>query len=155
MADFFRREQISSDGLEQAGAEAGVRAPEGGIDDDLRFLFDRLRDQHDVYHVVTGYGRDLRGEAAVLAFSGIQQRSFGVAFMPLYVLFKAGWRSEIGKLIRDGFRRGWRARWLVDTEWEKQMDRPLDELRDALGLGPPPVYEAIRSEGAPELAASA
>jgi ubiquinone biosynthesis protein COQ4 len=151
MADFFKREQLSVGGLEEAGAAAGSQASGEEIGEERRYFYNRLRDQHDVYHVVTGYGRDLRGEAAVLAFSGIQTRNFGIAFIPLYILFKAGFRSEIGKLIGHGFRRGWRARWVVDAEWEKLMLRPLDEVRELLALGPPPVYEAVRSEGAPQL----
>lgn len=151
MADFFKREQLSVGGLEQAGAEAGSEVSGEEAGEERRYFYNRLRDQHDIYHVVTGYGRDLRGEAAVLAFSGIQTRNFGIAFIPLYILFKAGFRSEIGKLVRDGFRRGWRARWVVDVEWEKLMLLPLDEVRELLALGPPPVYEAVRSKGAPQL----
>ena len=152
MADFFKRGQLSVGGLEEAGAAAGTEVPGEEACEERRYFYNRLRDQHDIYHVMTGYGRDVRGEAAVLAFSGIQTRNFGIAFIPLYVLFKAGFRSEIGKMIRHGFRRGWRARWVVDAEWEKLMSCPLDQVRERLKLGPPPVYEAIRFEGAPRLA---
>ena len=152
MADFFKREQLSVGGLEEAGAAAGTEVPGEEACEERRYFYNRLRDQHDIHHVMTGYGRDVRGEAAVLAFSGIQTRNFGIVFIPLYVLFKAGFRSEIGKMIRHGFRRGWRARWVVDAEWEKLMSCPLDQVRERLKLGPPPVYEAIRFEGAPRLA---
>ena len=112
----------------------------------------RLRDLHDVFHVVTGYGRDLRGEAAVLAFTVPQTRNPGIAYLVLSALRRAGFRSEMGRLIRQAFARGRRAAWLVDEDWESLLERPLDEVRDELRIGPPPRYEALRSEGAPALA---
>ena len=71
----------------------------------------RLLNLHDVFHVVTGYDRDLRGEVAVLAFTLAQTRSPGIAYVLLRVLLRAGWSSEMGKLIRQGFRRGLRSAW--------------------------------------------
>ena len=38
-------------------------------------LAQRLRDMHDLIHVVSGYGRDLLGEMAVLSFSSGSRRS--------------------------------------------------------------------------------
>ena len=79
----------------------------------------------------------------------------------------AGTRCELGARIdsvklsgsghivtytQDGETRRATARWVVDAEWEKLMSCPLDQVRERLKLGPPPVYEAIRFEGAPRLA---
>jgi ubiquinone biosynthesis protein COQ4 len=160
IGDFFSREQISSDGLQDASLDAGRML--GGDeqqsargDEDRLYMMVRLRDQHDLYHVVTGYGRDVRGELAVLAFTAAQTRNPGVAAIPGYLLFRAGWRSELGALIRQGFRRGLRAGWLPAQHWEELLDQPLDEVRARLGLDDVPAYEAIRSAGAPALPQSA
>jgi ubiquinone biosynthesis protein COQ4 len=118
-------------------------------DRDRLYMMGRLRDQHDLYHVVTGYGRDLRGELAVLAFTAAQTRNPGVAAIPGYLLLRAGWRSDLGRLIREGFRRGLRAGWLPAQHWEELFDRPLDEVRSTLRLEDIPEYDAIRSAGAP------
>jgi ubiquinone biosynthesis protein COQ4 len=151
LGDFFAGEQIDSAGLAAASRDAyGERAP-AETSDDLLWLMERLRDQHDLMHVLTGYGRDLRGEAAVLAFTSMQSRNPGVAFIPLYALWRAGVRSELGRLVRQGFRRGRRARWLLDVDWEAELETPLDTLRERLRLGEPPRYEPVRSEGAPPL----
>jgi ubiquinone biosynthesis protein Coq4 len=63
----------------------------------------------------------------------------------------AGWNSELGKLARQGYRRGKRAKPLLEEDWEALFERPIDEVREQLGVGPPPVYEQLRSAGAPAL----
>jgi ubiquinone biosynthesis protein COQ4 len=41
----------------------------------------RIRDVHDVWHVLTGYGTDALGEACVVSFSYAQTRNLGFAFI--------------------------------------------------------------------------
>lgn len=153
IADFYETEQISAQGL-VAASEAGreYRPAMPAVDDDQRVFGERLRDLHDVFHVLAGYGRDLHGEAAVLAFTLAQTWNVGIAFILVTVLRRAGLRSEVGRLIRDAFRRGRRATWLVDLPWEDLLSRPLDEVRIELGVGSPPIYSPVRSAGAPALA---
>jgi ubiquinone biosynthesis protein COQ4 len=153
--DFHQVEEISADGLVEASEQAFQDAPEHDASSDLERYGRRLRDLHDTFHVLTGYGRDLRGEVGVLSFTVPQTRNPGVAFIILTVLFRAGLRSEMGRLIRQGLRRGFRAAWLPGQDWETLFERPLDEVRELLRIGPPPVYEAVRSEGAPVLPADA
>lgn len=152
IGEWFAREEISAQGLAQAAANArtqlAVAKPEGG---DAQVFFTRLLNLHDVFHVVTGYDRDMRGEAAVLAFTLAQTRSPGVAYIVLRILLHAGWSSEMGRLIRQGFRRGLRSSWLIDQDWEALMARPIGEVRARLGVGAPPPYEQLRSAGAPAL----
>jgi len=151
--DFYGAEQISAAGLADASQAAfGDGAARESLDDDEQLFSLRLRDLHDVFHVLTGYGRDLRGEAAVLAFTVPQTRNPGVAFIVLTALRRAGFGSELGRLIRQAFRRGLRAAWLPGQDWERLLERPLDELRQQLRIGPPPDYAPLRSEGAPAIA---
>ena len=147
--EFMSREQISADGL--------VEASEDWRRDDLpaerRWFADRLRDTHDLWHVVTGYGRDLIGEASLLAFTYAQTRNPGIGFIVAVAYLKArGINSPARRLLRDGYRRGKRAAWLPGVEWEALLAQPLVSVREQLGVGEPPVYEAVRSEGAPALA---
>lgn len=155
IGEWFARERISAQGLAQASAMArtqlGTTPPDG---DDERVFSTRLLNLHDVFHVLCGYDRDIRGEVAVLAFSLAQTRSPGIAYIVLRVLRRAGWNSETGKLIRQAFRRGLRSAWLVDQDWEALLLRPIDLVRAELFVGEPPVYEQMRSAGAPALLAS-
>ncbi|MBW2290299.1 MAG: hypothetical protein JRG80_09720 [Deltaproteobacteria bacterium] len=150
--DFYATEQISAQGLVTASEEAYQDVDGSGVSDELQFFGQHLRDLHDTFHVLTGYGRDLRGEVAVLSFTVPQTRNPGVAFIIFTVLRRAGFRSEMGQLIRQGLRRGFRAAWLPGQDWEELFPQPLDEVRQRLRLGPPPEYAAVRSEGAPVLA---
>lgn len=152
IAEWYSREDLSAQGLAAASEAAfGDREP-GEIGDDLAIFSTRLRDLHDVFHVLTGYDRDVRGEAAVLAFTLAQTRNPGIGFIVLTVLRRAGVRSDMGRLIRQGFRRGLRSTWLLDQDWEALLHQPIDELRETLRVGPPPVYQQVRSPGAPALA---
>ena len=43
------------------------------------------------------------------------------------------------------FRRGRRASWLIDLEWEALLALPVEEVRARLGVDAPPVYTPVRS----------
>jgi ubiquinone biosynthesis protein COQ4 len=113
---------------------------------DLRFAADRMRDTHDLWHVVTGYGTDVLGEAALLAFSNTQAPNLGVGlilgFAYLQGEFVQG-ELTLSALLRDARRRAERASYLPVVEWEDLLARPLYEVRAQLGLGTAPVYTPL------------
>ena len=150
--EWFLRENISTEGLAKAS-----QAARGGVDEDIseaeRISGQRMLNLHDVFHVVAGYDRDLRGEAAVLAFTIAQSYTRGVAYLVWTALRDEGWGSTTGKLIRDAYRRGKRAKQLVGQDWEALLEQPIGEVREQLGVGEPPLYEQVRSAGAPALPA--
>lgn len=111
---------------------------------DLDFLRNRMRDTHDLWHVVTGYKGDLLGEASLLAFSFAQTRNPGVGFIVGVALLR-GREPSVRRLIWQGFVRGARAAWLPPIEWEKLLALPLSTVRRTLNIGAPPVYQTVRS----------
>lgn len=150
--EWFKRENISTQGLAQASEAA--RGDEVRVLGDLEQIYrKRLLNLHDVYHVVAGYDRDIYGEMAVLAFTLAQNYNRGIAYLTFNALRTEGWSSPAGKLIRQGYRRGKRAKRLVEEDWEKLFERQLDDVRRQLCVGDPPVYEQFRSPGAPALSA--
>lgn len=87
---FMKREGLSAAGLV---AESNKWQPAHERPQDLtQWYFDRLRDTHDLFHVLTGYGRDALGEASLLAFSYQQNHNTGILFIAY-----AGARQEIGR----------------------------------------------------------
>ena len=148
-AEFMCREQISADGLVEASEESGRDA----LPPDRRWFADRLRDMHDLWHVVTGYERDLVGEAALLAFTYAQTRNPGIGLIVAVAYFKAGRESPGARpVLRDAYRRGRRAAWLPEQPWEALLALPLPEVRERLRVGSPPSYAPLRSPGAPAVA---
>lgn len=151
--DFMEREELSAAGLEAEYAkftEAGTRF-EDGID---RYG-DRLRDTHDLHHILTGYGRDALGEQCVLAFTYAQNRNLGVGFIAYAGGFELKRRvarsAPIMAAVREGHRIGNAAKNLVHEDIIELLKEPLVDARKRLGIPEPVAYhaahEAMRSGG--------
>jgi ubiquinone biosynthesis protein COQ4 len=133
-AEFMREEHLDAGGL--ADAAQAVRDPEE-LDPERRWFFDRLRDMHDLWHVVTGYGRDVAGEAANLAFSFAQTRNRGLGAIVLAAAVigpKAGLRWQ--RYLLQAWRRGRLAAALPMAPYEELLALPLDEVRRRLRIQP-------------------
>jgi len=134
---FMRTEQLSADGLVQA-SENWERDP---VPPDLALFRERMRDAHDLTHVLTGYGRDPLGELCLLAFMYAHARNLGmalIAIMGLPRLPRAGRRAVI-----QAWRNGRKARWLQDQDFEALLVMPLEQVRRALHIADPGLYRAV------------
>ena len=140
--EFVYDEGLSADGLVSASEQGGLRA---FTDPDVALFRNRMRDSHDLYHVVTGYGRDGLGELCVLTLGNAQAHSHGIAFLTLLGLAKSRREAPempvLGPMI-EAWRRGRAARRLSETYWEELLDRPLDEVHALLRLPQAPRYRA-------------
>lgn len=130
---FCEREGITPEGLVEASRAAGREDGEGaGF-----WLQRRLRDTHDLWHVVTGYGTDPRGEVNVVAFSFAQTGHLGFAAIAVAGTLKhagsAGLRRSAATTWQ-AYRTGRRAAWLPAQDWAGLLVRPLAEVRMRLGL---------------------
>lgn len=137
---FVESEYLSADGLVAASEEA-QRVQERSRDE--RWLATRLRDIHDLQHVICGYGRDTLGELCLLAFMNAQTPNRGIAF--IIFMARRRWRQEdpqfpIDDCIAEGRRIGEGARWFATVHWEERLAEPLDKLRAELGLARPGAY---------------
>ncbi|MFN2426799.1 MAG: Coq4 family protein [Candidatus Binatia bacterium] len=147
-ARFLDREGISAEGLVEASNEN--QDDSVFLDDRARVLSSRLRDIHDLWHVVTGYQRDLLGEHALLAFSYAQTRNHGIGFIVVMAAIRR-WREgrrDVIALAWQGFRRGSRAESLVAADWEGLLTKPLAEVRELLKVEEPPEYKPLFSVAA-------
>ena len=141
---FVESQQLSADGLVEASAEASglaLLAPEE------RWMADRLRDVHDLQHVLTGYGRDELGELCLLSFMTTQTPNRGISF--IVFMGRRQYRRELPGLpvdacVREGRDIARRSGWIAGVPWEKRLAEPLEALRRELGLGPPALYLATR-----------
>lgn len=149
-ASFVETEQISAAGL-VAASQLDDDDPDEYLDPEAEVLGTRLRDMHDLWHVTTGLGRDLIGEAALLAFTYAQTRNRGIGAIAAVAYYKLR-RARIHegtRMIRRGFRTGRRAGLLPAADWERLLERPLGEVRERLHVEPCGAYTPLFSEGAP------
>jgi len=131
---FMEEEQLSAEGL--------VQASESWEDDpmppDIDLFRARMRELHDVSHVVTGYGRDPLGELCLLAFT---YRQFGNLGRLLIVAMAWSQIPKPGRAaVFEAWRNGKSCAWLGDQDWEALLARPLDEVRRSLSLSLPRRY---------------
>ncbi|HEX4475903.1 MAG TPA: Coq4 family protein [Polyangiaceae bacterium] len=140
--EFLDSEGITAEGLKQASI-AGRNAERHSSADEA-FLKDRMRDTHDLWHVVTGYKGDLIGEASLLAFIFAQTRNPGIGFIVGAALVR-GNEPRVRGLIVRGFLRGARAAWLPPVKWESLLALPVAEVRRQLRVGSPPEYVPFRA----------
>lgn len=142
-ATFMSAEQISADGLVNASMEGAGK--DNRDDVDRRRYGMRMRDSHDLWHVATGYNRDLLGEAMLLTFTFAQIRSPGIGVIIAMAFFRAGSIPGARRMIRQAYKRGQQASWLPGADWENLLSRPLDDVRSVLGLQDIPIYQEMRS----------
>lgn len=140
---FIRRDGLTADGLVQASQEGAQQA--GGLDG---YVQRRLRDTHDLWHTVTGYGGDLVGEGALLAFTYGQTFNRGIGMLVAVGLLRSH-DADARRMLVDGLARGVRAAWLPAVRWEELLPLPLDEVRARLRVGPPPAYEPFFARDLP------
>ena len=141
--DFVTRENISAEGLVEASlVQAKFPAPTS----DEQLYRERIRDMHDLWHILTGYGRDPVGETCLVAFSFAQTKSPGLAAVALLGLVKVARAlpgAPILAALIEGFRHGRAAAWLPGEDLEALMGEPLESLRTRLGIVQPKRYREI------------
>jgi ubiquinone biosynthesis protein COQ4 len=138
--EFMERGNLTADGLVEAD-EMVVRDETRSEEPNRRFYGDRVRDMHDLWHVLTGYGMDEAGEAANLAFTLAQIPNKGIALIvaAAAVIGPKDWRLGWQRYLFRAWQRGRRASMLTVADYENLLERPLDEVRRALNIEPPEI----------------
>ncbi len=150
---FMKREGLTAAGL-VAESEKWVPADQRPMDL-TEWYFERLRDTHDLFHVLTGYGRDALGEASLLGFSYEQNHNRGIWFIAYAgareIRKSTGTRAPIYAAINEGRRLGRGAAKLAHMDVEAVMREDIDVARARLGIGQPEIYldclRILREEG--------
>ena len=157
----MEREGLTAHGLVEESL--GQRLHQTQYDDDLLWYSNRLRDTHDMYHVLTGYGRDALGEDALLGFTHSQHGGLGVSFIAFMgnrqIAKAAPKEARVKDVLAEGRRNGKAAKRIVEQDIIALLDQPLQEVRERLNIRKPVLYrealEVFKSyELDPELAAA-
>jgi len=140
---FMAEQNLSADGLVEASDLESRRMNYQG---DALLFKNRMRDSHDLWHVVTGYGRDGLGELSLLAFTYAQTRNRGIGLIVMFGLRAASKdypKAGIWRALREGYRLGRAAKWLPAADWERLLPLPLSQVRRELGLAPQNIYPGV------------
>lgn len=139
---FMKREGLSAAGLVAESEKFMPR--EKRLDDLTQWYFERLRDTHDLFHILTGYGRDALGEASLLGFTYEQNYNRGIwfiAYAAAHQIKKATrTHAPIFASIAEGRRLGRAAAKLAHMDVEAVMRMDIADARARLGIGTPEVY---------------
>jgi len=110
-------------------------APSELRDEQLRYVGQRLRQTHDLWHVVTGYDTDVLGEIELQAFSFGQLRTPFAFFVALGGVLRApAARARLAARVVRAYRRARRAKPLSYRAWEQRFATPLADVRRELAL---------------------
>lgn len=148
---FMKREGLSAAGLVAEADKMG--RPK--FDDQVQWYSNRLRDTHDLFHIMTGYGRDALGEQCVLGFTYGQTGNYGnffIAYAGGYEV-KRGIKSDAPVMgaIRQGQRHGKASQAIIEQDIRALLAEPLDAARARLGIPEPTLYQeahrAYRNRG--------
>mgnify|MGYP000713243285 FL=1 len=150
--DFMEAEGLTAAGL-VAEAESLGRTK---FPDLLQWFMERSRDTHDLFHVLTGYGRDALGEQCVLLFTHGQSPSQG------HLLIGYAGAANIKKMVKDSaapvvgavreaHRTGKGAPSLMAQSIRELLPQPLEDVRAKLRIPTPRIYQEChriwRAEG--------
>lgn len=140
-----------------------ARPPVQFVDNaELAYVMQRYRETHDLYHTVLQMPTNILGEVTVKWFEGIQLGLpmcilgglFGaLRLYPKY--FSTKNRNNLTVLVSRNFfrqrqkyltthlpwviRNATQGSFLMNVYWEKNWDKPLEELRNELNIETPPV----------------
>ncbi len=139
--DFMEAEGLTAAGLVAESDRAGrPRFP-----DLVEWYINRSRDTHDLFHVLTGYGRDALGEASVLLFTHGQSPSqghllIGYAGAANIKKMAKGSKAPVFGAVREAHRIGKGAPPLIAQPIRQLLERPIEDVRAELRIPQPQQY---------------
>lgn len=139
-AEFMDAAELDAQGLVEAERKSVAATRFEGVDAEREWFGNRLRDMHDLWHVLSGYGRDEAGEAANLAFSFAQTPFRGIALILFGIVVNrppdGHTRREWLTYLYRAWKRGRNTAWLPAIPYERLLPRPLDVVRQSLRIQP-------------------
>ncbi len=142
--EFVEGRKISAEGLAAESRKVG----DSDIDSAHPYAWyaRRMRDVHDLWHVLSGYNTDALGESCVVAFSYAQTRSLGFALIAVagaHTIARQLPDQPIRRAVLQAWWNGRNAAWLPAVDYEALLAEPLVEARRRLKIAPPSWYHRI------------
>ncbi|GJL91028.1 Coq4 family protein [Hyphococcus sp.] len=147
--DFMEGENLTPEGLRSAAEDAGIDYEEYPEFKEYMRLFMHLQVSHDLWHVLTGYGRDALGELCNLVYT--RHQTYNPGFRLIIAIGFLAQKLEqpfqpIGKALAEAKRNARAAGWVLEYDVEELLSLPLAEARARIGLAEPTIYNAVPAE---------
>jgi ubiquinone biosynthesis protein COQ4 len=108
------------------------------VEDDYSYIALRLRQTHDIWHIITGFGTDLAGELGLQAFTLAQTHSplavTLLAAIVMYVIRTSGPLNQVVDSIQAGWQMGIKAQPFLAQRWEEHWDKSVEEWRSEVNV---------------------
>ena len=139
--DFMESEGLSAAGL----VEEAERLGRPKYPDLVEWFSERSRDTHDLFHVLTGYGRDALGEQCVLLFTHGQSPSQGhllIGYAGAANIKKMVWgsRAPVMGAVNEARRTGKGAPRMIEQSIRDLLAMPIEDVRAKLRIPEPTKY---------------
>lgn len=116
--------------LDANGLDPDLFQPPPGLPEVPAYIAQRMRQVHDLWHVLTGYGPDVSGEVALQAFTWGNTGMASAKVVALAGALKlAGKDPAIVRSVAEGYANGRRARFLASIRVEDHFGRELEDVR--------------------------
>ena len=127
---FLETEGLSAEGLVDASNESQHWEKRQA---EFALFASRVRDSHDLNHVLTGYGRNPLGEICVLTFAYPHTRNRGIGVLILAGMFKfkkdLPREIPVFRAILEAYRNGKKAAWLPGVDSTARLPMPSPRAR--------------------------
>lgn len=146
---FMEGENLTPEGLRAAAEEADIDYDAYPEFAELMRLFMHLQVSHDLWHVLSGYGRDALGELCNLVFTRQQTKNPGFRLIVLIgglAVKLDDWSVPTIKALREAGRNAKKTEWILAHDVEELLALPLAEARARLNIAEPAVYNAIPAD---------
>lgn len=143
---FMEGENLTPEGLRSAAEEADIDYEAYPEFSEYMRLFMHLQVSHDLWHVLTGYGRDALGELCNLVYT--RHQTYNPGFRLIVAIGFLAQKLEqpsapIQKALAEARRNASAAEWVLEHDVEELLAMPLADARARLKIGEPKVYNAI------------
>lgn len=144
--DFMEGENLTPEGILASAEEAGIDYKGETEFPEFQRMFLHISVCHDLWHVLTGYGRDPLGELCNLAFSHRQTRNPGFRIIIALALMAQKIErpsSPLMKAVAEGDRMGRGVDFLLQHDVAELLPLQLAEVRRQLNFIEPAVYKSV------------
>ncbi len=147
--DFMEGEQLSETALLEATKTAGIDYTVPSPFVALCRQIIHFKVTHDLWHVISGYGRDGLGEICLLKFYNGQWYDRGIELIVKIGSYSMGRQIRdlpMKALLDEAFANARAAEWIMAFDVEAYLQRPLADVRDMMKIKPPTLYHAVADD---------